>query len=94
MFAVTLFFSKLVSYTFMDWLPFYIKNTAIGGVYYDTSHAAFLATLFDAGGIGGSCKPNVHLFILSGLPNILYHAQAPSPPASCSTARTPRHLSA
>ena len=53
MFAVTLFFSKLVSYTFMDWLPFYIKNTAIGGVYYDTSHAAFLATLFDVGGIGG-----------------------------------------
>ena len=54
MFSITLFFSKLVSYTFMDWLPFYIKNTAIGGTYYSTAESAYLATLFDVGGIAGS----------------------------------------
>jgi hypothetical protein len=26
-FAVTLFFTKLISYTFLDWLPYYVKNT-------------------------------------------------------------------
>ena len=54
MFSITLFFSKLVSYTFMDWLPYYIKNTAIGGTYYNTAQSAYLATLFDVGGIAGS----------------------------------------
>ncbi len=26
-FAITLFFTKLISYTFLDWLPYYIKYT-------------------------------------------------------------------
>jgi len=54
MFSITLFFSKLVSYTFMDWLPYYITNTAIDGTYYNTAQSAYLATLFDVGGIAGS----------------------------------------
>ncbi|BBG98224.1 phosphate starvation-induced gene 3 [Prunus dulcis] len=32
-FALCLFFSKLVAYTFLYWLPFYISHTAIDGKY-------------------------------------------------------------
>ena len=28
-FSLCLFFSKLVSYTFLDWLPYYIANTRL-----------------------------------------------------------------
>ena len=30
-FAATLFFCKLVAYTFLYWLPFYLSTTEIGG---------------------------------------------------------------
>jgi OPA family glycerol-3-phosphate transporter-like MFS transporter 1/2 len=30
-FAMTLFFAKLVAYTFLYWLPYYISTTAVGG---------------------------------------------------------------
>ena len=30
-FALTLFFSKLVAYTFLYWLPFYLNSVDIGG---------------------------------------------------------------
>lgn len=49
-----LFFAKLVSYTFLFWLPFYITQIKIGGKSYDDHKAADWAILFDVGGaIGG-----------------------------------------
>uniref|UniRef100_A0A0A9E888 Major facilitator superfamily (MFS) profile domain-containing protein n=1 Tax=Arundo donax TaxID=35708 RepID=A0A0A9E888_ARUDO len=52
-FALCLFFCKLVAYTFLYWLPFYISHTAIGGQYLSDSSAGVLSTLFDVGGVVG-----------------------------------------
>lgn len=52
-FAVCLFFSKLVAYTFLYWLPFYISHTAINGQYLSSSTSGFLSTIFDVGGVVG-----------------------------------------
>ncbi|XP_050385689.1 putative glycerol-3-phosphate transporter 1 [Argentina anserina] len=52
-FALCLFFSKLVAYTFLYWLPFYISHTAIDGVYLSDAAAGNLSTLFDVGGVLG-----------------------------------------
>ncbi|CAD5163865.1 putative glycerol-3-phosphate transporter 1 [Musa acuminata AAA Group] len=52
-FALCLFFSKLVAYTFLYWLPFYISHTAIDGSYLSDSTAGTLSTLFDVGGVVG-----------------------------------------
>ncbi|XP_057978774.1 putative glycerol-3-phosphate transporter 4 [Malania oleifera] len=52
-FALCLFFSKLVAYTFLYWLPFYLTQTAIGGEYMSVKSAGNLSTLFDVGGIVG-----------------------------------------
>ncbi|KAF8412460.1 hypothetical protein HHK36_000424 [Tetracentron sinense] len=52
-FALCLFFSKLVAYTFLYWLPFYLSHTAIGGEYMSVKSAGNLSTLFDVGGIVG-----------------------------------------
>ncbi|CDY65877.1 BnaAnng21220D [Brassica napus] len=52
-FALCLFFSKLVAYTFLYWLPFYLSQTPIGGEYMSVKTAGNLSTLFDAGGIVG-----------------------------------------
>lgn len=52
-YSLCLFFAKLVSYTFLFWLPFYIENTNIGGRVYGPTTAADLSTLFDVGGILG-----------------------------------------
>jgi len=52
-YSLCLFFAKLVSYTFLYWLPFYIKNTVIGGRRFDSEDAADLAIYFDVGGIVG-----------------------------------------
>ncbi|XP_052208687.1 putative glycerol-3-phosphate transporter 4 [Diospyros lotus] len=52
-FALCLFFSKLVAYTFLYWLPFYLSQTAIGGQYVSVKSAGNLSTLFDVGGIFG-----------------------------------------
>ncbi|EEC00521.1 solute carrier, putative [Ixodes scapularis] len=48
-FSLALFFAKLVSYTFLFWLPFYIHASTT----FDSAHSAFLSTLFDFGGIAG-----------------------------------------
>ncbi|XP_010934991.1 putative glycerol-3-phosphate transporter 1 [Elaeis guineensis] len=53
LFALCLFFSKLVAYTFLYWLPFYISHTAIDGQYLSNSTAGILSTLFDVGGVFG-----------------------------------------
>lgn len=52
-FALCLFFSKLVAYTFLYWLPFYITHTEIEGEYLSDTTAGTLSTLFDVGGILG-----------------------------------------
>jgi OPA family glycerol-3-phosphate transporter-like MFS transporter 1/2 len=52
-FALCLFFAKLVAYTFLYWLPFYISHTAIEGRYLSNAEAGNLSTLFDIGGVVG-----------------------------------------
>ncbi|KAL6556250.1 hypothetical protein OROGR_005538 [Orobanche gracilis] len=52
-FALCLFFAKLVAYTFLYWLPFYLSRTAIEGQYMSVKSAGNLSTLFDVGGIIG-----------------------------------------
>lgn len=49
-FSLCLFFAKLVSYTFLFWLPNYIKSTTT----YNAEQAADLSTIFDVGGIFGT----------------------------------------
>ncbi|XP_018420480.1 PREDICTED: glucose-6-phosphate exchanger SLC37A2 isoform X1 [Nanorana parkeri] len=48
-FSLCLLFAKLVSYTFLYWLPLYIANVA----HFDPKTAGDMSTLFDAGGIVG-----------------------------------------
>ncbi|XWS73019.1 hypothetical protein CRYUN_Cryun02cG0090000 [Craigia yunnanensis] len=52
-FAFCLFFSKLVAYTFLYWLPFYIRHTAVAGVHLSHKTAGILSTIFDIGGVFG-----------------------------------------
>uniref|UniRef100_A0A8C5GNS3 Glucose-6-phosphate exchanger SLC37A2 n=1 Tax=Gouania willdenowi TaxID=441366 RepID=A0A8C5GNS3_GOUWI len=48
-FSLCLLFAKLVSYTFLYWLPLYISNIA----HFDAKQAGDMSTLFDVGGILG-----------------------------------------
>ncbi|XP_028839336.1 glucose-6-phosphate exchanger SLC37A2 [Denticeps clupeoides] len=48
-FSLCLLFAKLVSYTFLYWLPLYIANAA----HFDPKKAGDMSTLFDLGGILG-----------------------------------------
>lgn len=48
-FSLCLLFAKLVSYTFLYWLPLYISNVA----HFDAKEAGDMSTLFDVGGIVG-----------------------------------------
>ncbi|KAK8537786.1 hypothetical protein V6N13_096411 [Hibiscus sabdariffa] len=52
-FALCLFFAKLVAYTFLYWLPYYICRTAIEGKYLSSETAGNLSTFFDVGGVLG-----------------------------------------
>uniref|UniRef100_A0A2P2IQU9 Glycerol-3-phosphate transporter family protein n=1 Tax=Rhizophora mucronata TaxID=61149 RepID=A0A2P2IQU9_RHIMU len=52
-FAFCLFFSKLVAYTFLYWLPFYLRHTAVAGVHLSHKTAGILSTVFDIGGVLG-----------------------------------------
>ncbi|XP_057726481.1 putative glycerol-3-phosphate transporter 4 [Arachis stenosperma] len=52
-FALCLFFAKLVAYTFLYWLPFYLTQTEIGGEYLSVKAAGNISTMFDLGGIFG-----------------------------------------
>ena len=58
-YSLCLFFAKLVSYTFLYWLPYYIAHTDIGGVRYDSRKAGDLSTFFDVGGIIGGIAAGV-----------------------------------
>lgn len=48
-FSLCLLFAKLVSYTFLYWLPLYISNVA----HFEAKEAGDMSTLFDVGGIVG-----------------------------------------
>lgn len=52
-FAFCLFFSKLIAYTFLYWLPYYIKSTQIEGRHLTPKEAGDLSVLFDVGGVAG-----------------------------------------
>lgn len=52
-FALCLFFAKLVAYTFLYWLPFYVSHTAVDGKYLSSEMAGNLSTFFDVGGVLG-----------------------------------------
>lgn len=52
-YAFTLFFAKLVAYTFLYWLPYYINATEVGGKQLTPSEAGKLSILFDVGGVLG-----------------------------------------
>ncbi|KAJ9128522.1 hypothetical protein P3X46_034920 [Hevea brasiliensis] len=52
-FAFCLFFSKLLAYSFLYWLPLYIRHTAIAGVHLSHKTAGMLSTVFDIGGVFG-----------------------------------------
>jgi sugar phosphate permease len=49
-YALALFFNKLVSYTFLFWLPYYVKESH---PQISSEESDWLATLFDVGGIFG-----------------------------------------
>ncbi|XP_078512500.1 glucose-6-phosphate exchanger SLC37A1 [Lissotriton helveticus] len=63
-FSLCLLFAKLVSYTFLFWLPLYITSVE----HIDVKKAADLSTLFDVGGIFGG--------ILAGLLSDKLHKRA------------------
>lgn len=52
-FSLCLFFCKLIAYTFLYWLPYYIRETEIGGRKLTAKEAGDLSVLFDIGGILG-----------------------------------------
>ncbi|CAN6449964.1 unnamed protein product [Victoria cruziana] len=52
-YAFCLFFSKLVAYTFLYWLPFYVRHTAVAGSFLSHKTSGILSTLFDVGGVLG-----------------------------------------
>ena len=52
-YAFTLFFAKLVAYTFLYWLPYYISSTKVGGRSLSAAEAGNLSILFDVGGVLG-----------------------------------------
>lgn len=63
-YAFCLFFSKLIAYTFLYWLPYYIKSTAIEGRLLSAKEAGDLSVLFDVGGVaGGERQQGKHAII-------------------------------
>lgn len=58
-FAFCLFFSKLVGYTFLYWLPFYIRHTAIAGEHLSQKTAGILSAVFDVGGVFGGISAGI-----------------------------------
>eukprot|EP00249_Psilotum_nudum_P019215 c27147_g1_i1 orf=362-1549(+) len=69
-YALCLFFVKLVAYTFLFWLPFYIRHTKIAGMYLSDKMAGNLSTIFDVGGVLGG--------IIAGHLSDKYNARATS----------------
>ncbi|CAM0913082.1 unnamed protein product [Alopecurus aequalis] len=86
-YAFCLFFSKLVAYTFLYWLPFYIRNNAVAGQFLSHKASGILSIVFDVGGVLGGISAGFlsdaigaraitsSLFLLLSIPAlILYRA--------------------
>jgi MFS transporter, OPA family, solute carrier family 37 (glycerol-3-phosphate transporter), member 1/2 len=69
-YAFTLFFAKLVAYTFLYWLPYYINATEVGGRSLTPSEAGNLSILFDVGGVLGGVLAG-YLSDTSGAPAVV-----------------------
>ncbi|CAI5515141.1 unnamed protein product [Closterium sp. Naga37s-1] len=82
-YALCLFFAKLVAYTFLYWLPFYIKRTEIAGHHLTDAFAGVTSTVFDLGGVLGG--------IVAG--HLSDHTDAPLLPCSLLTALSSSSLS-
>ncbi|XP_031841766.1 major facilitator superfamily transporter 16 isoform X2 [Nomia melanderi] len=54
-YSLSLFFAKLVSYTFLYWLPLYIAASTT----YSATLSADISTLFDVGGIAGAIAAGI-----------------------------------
>ena len=67
-FSLCLFFAKLVSYTFLYWLPNYIHEKD----HVDAEKAAVLSTIFDLGGIVGGVVAVCNVLCCTVLYYILY----------------------
>ncbi|KAJ4754440.1 Glucose-6-phosphate exchanger SLC37A2 [Rhynchospora pubera] len=65
-FACCLFFSKLVAYTFLYWLPFYIRHNGVSGQQLSHKAAGILSTIFDIGGVFGGISAGLISDRLSG----------------------------
>lgn len=52
-YSFCLFFCKLVAYTFLYWLPFFISQESIGGRHLSPSESARVSVMFDIGGVFG-----------------------------------------
>ena len=53
-YSACLFFNKLVSYTFLFWLPYFIRySVQVNGFFLSAEKSAFLSVAFDLGGIFG-----------------------------------------
>lgn len=84
-FAFCLFFSKLVAYTFLYWLPFYIRETDVAGVHLSHKTAGILSTIFDVGGVVGGISAGYMsdmieargvtsvLFLLLSIPTLIFY---------------------
>mmetsp|Transcript_15883 Transcript_15883/g.47023 ORF Transcript_15883/g.47023 Transcript_15883/m.47023 type:complete len:501 (-) Transcript_15883:936-2438(-) len=64
-YAFCLFFAKLIAYTFLYWLPYYINSTRIEGRMLTPKEAGDLSVLFDIGGVAGGVMAG-HLSDKSG----------------------------
>eukprot|EP00941_MAST-03F_sp_MAST-3F-sp1_P000403 g403.t1 len=79
-YSISLFFCKLVAYTFLFWTPYYLVHNG-----FSTSHAGYLCTFVDFGGIAGSIaagyfsdkfrKPATvtFAFLLASIPGLLVY---------------------
>ncbi|XP_009763555.1 putative glycerol-3-phosphate transporter 5 [Nicotiana sylvestris] len=84
-YAFCLFFSKLVAYTFLYWLPFYLRHTVVAGVQLSHKSAGILSTVFDIGGVVGGVLAGVTsdiieargvtsiIFLLLSMPALLFY---------------------
>ncbi|KAL6780975.1 GPT3 [Auxenochlorella protothecoides x Auxenochlorella symbiontica] len=64
-YALTLFFAKLVAYTFLYWLPYYINAQKVGDRHLTPTEAGQLSILFDVGGVLGGALAG-HLSDVTG----------------------------
>ncbi|KAA8586540.1 hypothetical protein FQN60_000376 [Etheostoma spectabile] len=68
-FSLCLLFAKLVSYTFLYWLPLYISNVA----HFEAKQAGDMSTLFDVGGIVGGRATTCCVMLIAAAPMLFLY---------------------